>query len=522
MTLLALTMVFASFFVSAADAGEVPVSVEAPYSRAVIAFNQSQFDKSLEILDNQVLKAEPTAAAALELRALILKAKGNDGEALRTYGELVRSGPAREKFKYYFEIGGLLHKQKRYAQARPYLNAALRGDFNVGACHYFLGLIDYEDKQFDSAERHLVAAIDSEAVALRGLAYFYLGLIYYKLGYPLGAIRGMRYARDSVEAWKSSGDAAAKRSAEDIQDTARKILKSLDRVQWFGNVVFKNDYDTNVTLLPDSITSPALVSGKRSVKQVLTGGGGLMTSPARMFQAVASYRTYFNYNDNPDTKAFDFFSHIPAVYVNYKPYLRLTPGVKLEGNYSFQNQAGRDTSIEMHPYSLTGELGPYARYEVNPHLATQLDFFLRPKKYYGDAVTGEDRRGGGGYVLRLTAEYQSPWKQLSPTGYLAYELDDTNGKNWRYSAYGFGLSNTMRFSAINTMTLGFDMNFPRYEDRRPIREDTNINARVAWIHALTRHFSTILDANYASTRSNLEGLFTYTRFFGGFGLSYTF
>ncbi len=500
---------------------ELPTSAESAYERAVIAFNQSNFDKSLGLLD-EALQIAPKATVALELRALNQKAKGLDAAALKTYAELLRSGPASQKFKYYFEIGCLLHKAKRYAQARPYLHASLSGGFNLGANHFFLGLIDYEDKQFDEAERHFVAVTRSEAVELYGLSYFYLGVVYYRMGYTIGAIRGMRYARTAVEPWKNSSDASQRRSGEDVTDTARKILKAVDHVTWFGNLSLLTQYDSNVTLLSDAITSPAQTSGKSTLKEILTGGGGFMSSPARMFQAVVTYRAFLNYNMNPDAKSFDFFSHLPAVYLNYKPFLRLTPGVKVEGNYTFQNQAGAGTSFELHPYSLTGELGPYARYEVNPHFFLQLDALYKPKKYYGDPLTGQDIRSGGGSIFRGTAEYTSPWKLFQPTLYLAYETDGATGHNWSFTSAGLGFNNVMKFSAINTMSAGFDFSLPRYSERIPVREDTYYGLHLAWVHELTRHFSTVCNLTFKGTHSNLPALFEYSRFFGGAGFNYTF
>ena len=511
-------------------AADLPTSAESAYERAVIAFNQSNFEKSQTLLA-EVFKIAPNATPALELKALNQKALGLDSDAMKTYGELVRTGPVSQKPKYYFEVGSLLHKSKRYAQARPYFNAALSGNFNVGASHFFLGLIDYEDKQYESAERHFVAVIDSEASDLYGLAYFYLGVVYYRMGYTIGAIRGMRYARTAVEPWKNSSDAGQRKSGEDITDTARKILKAVDQVTWFGNISLVTQYDSNVTLLADSITSAAQTSGKRSVKEILTGGGGFMTSPARMFQGVVSYRTFLNYNMNPDTKSFDFFSHLPAVYLNYKPYLRFTPGLKVEGNYTFQNQAGAGGSLEFHPYSLTAEMGPYARYEVNPHFIVQADAFYKPKKYYGDPLTGNDIRSGGGSIFRGTVEYTSPWKLLQPTMYLSHETDGATGFNWSFTSWGAGFNNSMRFSAINAMVFGVDVSFPHYELRLPVREDTYIGLHVAWMHELTRHFSTVCNAMYVNNGSsgtpNTTGqatpsVFQYTRFYGGLGLNYTF
>lgn len=515
-----LFLVFAPLLRAHAVTSELPTRLEPVYARAAIAFNQGKFDEALSLLE-EVIQAAPEASQPLELKALALKAKGRDAESLRTYGHLARTGLGSQKAKYYFEIGTLLYKNRRYAQARPYLSAAIQGGFNIGASHFFLGLIDYEDKQFEAAEKHFSWAASSEAVDLRPLAQFYLGVIYYKLGYALGAIRGMRVAQDLASQWSKSRDANQRKTAEDLAETSRKVLRTFDHATWFGALTTMVQYDSNVALLPESATTAAQVAGKRTAKQIFSGVGGVQTSPTRTFQIAAAYRFFFNYNYNSDAKNFEFYSHIATIYLNYKPYLRLTPGLKLEGNYTFQNQAGRESAFEVRPYSLGGELGPYARYEVTPQLFTQLDAFVRPQKFYGD-VSLDDRRSGMGWIVRGAAEYLSPWRLLAPRAYLSFETNDSEGKNWVYSAFSMGLSNIMRLSPANTLSAALDLSFPRYADRVPSRVDRSLTLRAAWMHELMPHFNFLMDLNYSNNSSTLDSLFSYSRVFGGAGLSYVF
>lgn len=516
-----LFLLIAVFGSVALRAQEVPSEFEPDYERAVVAFNSGQFDESIRLID-ALLSRAPQLFAALELKALDQKAKKEDSAALKVYDQLIRTGPLDRKPKYYFEVASLLYRNKRYAQARIYFNASIRGQFNVGASHYFQGLIDYEDKQYEAAERHFAKTTESNADDLKPLAYFYLGVIYFKLGHSGGAIRGFRYAHELVEPWIESGDPDLKKAGEQISLTSVRMLKGLDRSRWFGNLTAMTQYDSNVTLLPDSIKGGQQATNKRTLKQIFTGGAGFMSSPARRFQVVAGYRTFFNWNFNSGAKQFDFFSHIPSVYVNYKPFNRLAPGVKIDGTYTFQNLAGAGQALEYHPYSLTGEMGPYARYEVTPHLFGELDVFMRPKKFYSDPTSGDDRRSGGGWYVRAQAEYASPWKLLIPTGFLSWEIDSTNGKNWSYSAFAFGASNMMRIDPKNTVVGGLDLSFPRYTQRSAQRSDTIFTLKASWVRALTKHFSLLVDLNFTRQSSNIESLFTYSRWFGGAGINYAF
>jgi tetratricopeptide (TPR) repeat protein len=515
------TLLLALLTTAVAWAGDVPVAQEPIYVRATLEFNGGKFDEALRLAE-QVLSAAPAAFSAMELKALCLKAKGDDEGALRVYGDLIRNGEATSKPKYYFEVAQILYGAKRYAQAAPYFHATIAAGFNRGASHYFLGIIDYQDKQWEAAELHLLETLASTADDLKPYANLYLGLIYYRTGYSIGAIRGLRAAREAVEPWKKLSEPERKDAAETVSETVKPLLKQLDRVRWFGEVATMTEYDNNATLLPPGVNVGAGASSQRTARQVFTGTGGLVSSPSRMFQAIVAYRSYFNYNYNADTKNFDFFSHLPSINVNYKPYLRLTPGAKIEGNYTFQNAASRDTSIEFHPYLLSGEMGPYLRYEVNPHLWLEGDAFYKPIKYFGEADVSLDRRSGDGYIARAQVEYVSPSRFLAPTGYFSYEDVRADGANWQYYAWSLGFSNLARFDSVNQLFFSFDVSFPRFSARVPVREDAYLATKLRWIHALTRHFSFLTEFNYVSNRSTLEGLFSYNRAFGGAGLSYTF
>lgn len=502
-------------------AAELPVTEEVQYEKAVLAFHQSHFDETLSLLEG-ILQGAPQTAPALELKALCLKAQGKNAEALKVYGALLHTGAAQKKPQYYFEVGCLLQKQKRFSAARPYLNAAIEGGFNVGAAHYFLGMIDYEEKYWDSAEEHFVRTLRSDANDLKTLAHFYLGLVFFKKGDALGALRGVLKARKSALSNLESENPDERKTAKDINEGAKKVFLALDRSQWFGSVALQTSFDSNVSLLSDSVTSGAQVSGKKTLKESLSAGGGYMSSPTKTVQFIGSYRTSLNYNFNSDAKTYDFFSHVPAVFLNYKPYSRFVPGLKIEGNYTFQNQAAPGSYIEYYPYSLTGEVGPYGRYEVHPHFITELDLFYKPKKYYGDLADGEDRRSGNGVLVRASVDYTSPWNLLAPTGYIAFENDNTVGANWRFNALSFGFLNTARVTRVDSILVGMDFAFSSYSDRDPSRNDFVFTFKSAWSRRIVANWNLLVDFNYMRDFSNLDSLFSYSRVFGGVGVSYSF
>lgn len=512
-----ITVIFPRFAFSA----ELPPELEPDYQRAVIAFNSQKYDESLSLL-SAILGKVPDADSALELKALNQKAKQLDGEAVKTYELLLKNSSPSQKAKYQFEIASLHYRSKRYAQARPLFNASIKNGFNVGASHYFLGMIDYGDKQFWAAESHFRETLEGRTEELKPLAHLYLGIIYYQQAHAMGAIRNLKAARKEAKQWEDSPDTSLSESGTEIILTTKKLYKNLDQAKWFGNFSLLFQYDSNVTLLPDSVVAGQLVDGKHTFKNIGTGGVGYASSPADWLQVVTSYRAYFNWNYNVSAKNYDFFSHMPSLYLNYKPYEKFVPGLKAEGNYTFQNVGGTQTLFEYFPYSLTGDIGGYGRYEINPHAFVELDGSYRPKKYYTDPPSGDDQRSGSGYLFRLLGEYSTSSRYLSPSGYVSYEKDQTLGRNWISSTWGFGAANLMKLDDTSTLTASVDILFPHFEQRIPVREDQTFSTRLLFAHQLTRALALLFDVNYVKNNSTLDSIFAYNRFFGGFGINYSF
>lgn len=496
--------------------------LETKFARAVVSFNSSKLDEALMQLD-AILAEQSSFLPALELKALTLKALKRDTEALRIYSWLGRTGPVEAKPKYYYEIATILHRQKRYSQARPYFRAAMRGRFNLGGSHFFLGLMDFEDKQYQTAQAHLRETVASQADDLKPLAEFYLGVIYFREGFSKGAIRGFKDSLELVGPWRASPNAELKKTGEEIASSSRKLLKNYDRARLFGNISTTLQYDSNVALLPGAVTSKAQLDGKSTLKQIIAGGLGVATSSTRSFQLVASYREYFNYNFNSDAKSFDFFSNIGSVYLNYKPYARLTPGIKAEGNFTFQNKAGPNESLEFFPYGLLGDIGGYVRYEILPVLNAQFDASWRPKNFYDDPEKGNDRRSGSGSYFKLSGDYASPWRLLNPAAYVSFEVDAADGRNWQSKTWSLELSNTMKLTARDMLVTSLELAFSGFEDRLPApRNDDLFSFSALWAHKITPELSWLVDLNFVRNNSDLQTLFAYTRFFGGVGISYGF
>jgi tetratricopeptide (TPR) repeat protein len=490
----------------------VPVQLEARYQRAVVAFNSERFSDALRQIE-ALLGEAPNNVALRELRALNLKALGRARDALSAYADLVKSGPAASRAKYRFESGEILHGLGHLKEARTQFELSLAADFNTTASRYFLGVIDFEQQQWDDAISKMASVLIGDVPSLKPLAEFYMGMARYNRGQNLSALRLLRYSRDELD---EQSPARAK-----VAENFNKVASEANATQWFANVSFLTAYDNNVPLLPPTINSPQVVGGKRTLKQVLTGAAGATTSPSKTVQVTAAYRGYFNWNDNPDARTFDFFGNAPAVFVTINPSKRLSPGLALQGAYTLQNLAGPGEIFKYTSLSLTGDLGPFVRYELMPLLSLQLDGSYRPKKYYNDPDQGNDRRSGSGYFARLSAQYTSPKAWLNPGVNVNYEKDNTLGLNWRFTAWSFGFSNTAKLGERDTLVATFDATFSKFSQRVPIRTDTYLTPQLTWTHSMNQHLGMLAQATYWSLSSSDAALFSYNRAVVGLGFTYS-
>ena len=101
------------------------ISVEPLYSEAVIAFNKKNSEEALRIL-NQLLKQDPRHVDALQLKALTLKTRGDDKEAIDTYTRLISLKPERETGAYHFELGVIYNRMKSAALSETHFRKAIQ------------------------------------------------------------------------------------------------------------------------------------------------------------------------------------------------------------------------------------------------------------------------------------------------------------------------------------------------------------------------------------------------------------
>jgi hypothetical protein len=492
------------------------ISLEPMYSEAVIAYNSKQPAEALKILD-ALLRIKSDHLQALELKALVLKSSGKPEESRTNYEALIKSSPRDKAGPYRFELGVIEYNAKRPEKAAVHFEEALAQKFNVDASHFFLGLIAFNlaDKggKLSEAQRHFTAVTEGGTAELKPPSYYYLGILAYKAGF------GSEGTFQLIEARSAARSLPGNAIAKDIEKAVAAALAPYGKAQWFGNFSALGAYNGNISTLPNSAAAPEQTSGKRTPQLLLVAGLGRMSSPLNTLQWVASYRGTFNYNFNSEAKGFQFLTHTASLYLTINPLARTQYGIKSEGNFNFSNQALEDdpTSYAFQKYSLSGEFGPYMRRELARGTQLSLESYYRPAKYY--ASPDQD---GYGVTVRASLQRDTGHTWWNPTWTLSADRNDSTGATFNSWGGSVGITNVMRPTGKDTVSLAAQVTSYNYLLSTPKRYDQLFVLRLNEIRRITDRLTGILDLSYQLNNSTEEALYSYTQpvISGGFGYNF--
>ncbi len=509
---------------------EVPVEFEASYSEAVVSFNLKEYQKALEQL-NALLVKSAKQIEFLELKALVLKGAKDEKGALNTYSELISAkleskAPRKELAPYYFEAGVLTFRKNRLKEARLDFEESVRSGFNTIAAKFFLGNIAFKESRWDDANQYFAAVAAAKNPELSPAASFYQGRTALKQGDSSGAYEAFSAAKASAQEIISSSKETPElqASAKEILDNAIQALGPYDRSSFFGGVTLLAGYDSNVLAVPSSQTS-IQTTGQDSVMTIFQGGVGYMSSPARDFQFVPSYRTSLNYNFNQDTRLGDFFTHTASLYVTRKPLARTSFGLKLEGTLTFQNQLDSTTDkSKFEPYSLQGSLGPYFKTVLAPGWLTGADLVFIPHREYGDPDTSEEyRRSGQEENLRAWIRRDSTARFWNPSFALVFDHNNTSGTEFRSTGLGFEFNDPLKLNERMDITPTASFTYTSYPDRTlGARKDKLFTLGANAVYRWTSHIAFLANVQYYNNLSNVEDTYQYNRYTISSGASYNF
>lgn len=503
--------------------------MESEYSEAVLQYHSGNYEHALRIIQT-LLKDAPGTTELLELKALNLKNQQKFREAIEVYRELARNERKAGKnmlaiAPYVYELGVLYFQEKDYRRAESFFRMAADSAFNLEASELYLGQVLSQQGNYSEAEEHFVRAMNSQIFEIRAASSFALGDLQFRRGYSVGGVQSFTTAADAAQAVINNPNSSpeSKKMAQEILRSARDVLGSLDRDQWFGNVGFLFGYDSNVLTLPSS-TPTNQASGKKALKNTLLWGAGYSTSPVNTIQWVPSYRGSLNINFNNSSKSAEFASHTLSLYINKDALKSFTYGLKAEGVYTMQNQAlTNETRFKFKPYSFVTQFGPYTKYTFPSQWAISADFYVGPQSYKIDSQNVESqRRTGTLWNAGLAFEKNQNQGFFNPEIAGAWSYENTKGTENRAKTYSLGFANSLYLSDRMKALPGVDFALAKYSDRVPTtRTDKIITLSVAVTYAWSKRLTILGDLRHTWNISDIADSYTYQRYEITTGLSYS-
>lgn len=497
----------------AIDAESHPgLNSEAIFEEASLAYNRQQFDEALGIL-NSLIAQQPKFAPALELKALISKAKGDDDQAIEMYARLLHLKPRAECGPYFFEAAVILNKRGGTEKAKSYFDAAIELGFNTSAAHLFLGMIQFNGGDPKSAELHFQEVVKTGLSEMQVVAHYYLGLIYLKEGYAPTGAQELQAAKDTAATTPGN------KTAEDTASAADKIMDSFKRGQWFGSFGLMAQYDSNISEVPSSSGIQAQASNAGTPQLSISAGYGYMSPADARIQYIPSYQFGYNQNFNSNTKQYEYASNAFSLYINRYPLNPLSYGFKAQGIFIFQNLPNDATDSSsgytLSKFSLEGVLGPYVKYQISPQLRFEGELDFSPQKYY----TTPDQTGNM-YTLKGTLKEETHSTYFNPGGTLSYSIDSTQGAELSNNALGLSLFNVSRPTISDTVTVNIDYSINNYSQTSPQRKDNTFTPHVSALHSINNHWSLVGDLSYTINTSTVPDSYSYHRVVIGAGATY--
>lgn len=519
---------------------DVPTQLEPAYSEAVLKYNEKNYKSSLSGLD-RLLKNYPNQVEFLELKALILKTTHEDAGAIQAYKDLIQAKvaarkPVGETAPYQFELGTIFFQQKKYQEAGNNLRSALKGNFNPIPCRFFLGMIEMNQGNWSNAEGYFREVSSAGSGELKTASDFYLGQIYIKLGSPSSATErfysAQNGAKEQMEDTASSPE--TRNIAQQIFHGAALALRPLDRNGFFGSINLISGYDTNVLLQGTGETGSStstLPSNQSSIKETFMAQLGYSSSPLKPLQFVPVYRNSLNINLNDQTRSGEYFLNNLSVYLTLSALSKTSYGLKVDGNYTLQDQTAAGDPRSFSTFSMSGSFGPYFRYETDSKLVWNFEGNVISQKYLNDEnlPTGSTfQRSGTDVNFRASVKNDRGGRYWNPGAFILGDMNLTTGTEFNSKGITFEVNNLFHLSDQFHLLLAADLGLISY-NRAPSasRADRAITIDLQGRYTLSSHWSLSAEVQYvanlvSSDDASAIGLYQYNRSVASLSLGYSF
>lgn len=499
----------------------VPSALEPDYADAILALHDGKSADALVHL-REILKQSPDQLETLQLSALTLKSMGRTADAKMAYEQLLKVLQAKKagevaEAPYHFELGVLAFGEKNYPVAEQKFTIAQRSKFNLPATHFFLGLVNFQNKVWNTAESHFQVVTASGATELKPAALLYLSQITRRRGDTTRTLAYLTEANQLATEQAATANDAGNKMLQQVLQYTQAELGPYRQARWFGQLGLASGYDSNVLTAPDGVTG---ATGSKTGKATLLLGLGYATGPADGVQFIPSYRGNFNYNTNQDTKTGQLLVNTFTLYVNAHPLAKATWGLKTEGQLIF---SPADNSSSFSAFSLVGSVGPYYRRQLAGDWILQGELFAHPQKYFNDNLYSDTlARSGWGLAPRVFVQKNSMRGAWNPTLAFVGDYTNTSGSEYRSKGAALELQDFWYLDKLWTLELAGTVGVTAYDQRTGLaRTDKLYSLRMSANRQLSRALSLTGDIAYIGNSTNID-TYAYTRLVTSVAVNYFF
>ena len=409
----------------AARAQEAPHEVTVFIDRAVLAYEEKQYDGALKELQ-EALRLDPENTDALYYQGLVYIALDRNADAQASLEKARARRP--EDPDVLFQLGVHYFNQQQFDRAEPLLRQVYKAQPRRPNIGFYLGSIEYRKKNYREAVDLFRATVPSDDDFAQ-LSRFYSGLAMANLGLA-------REARSEIE------EAMRLQPASPLSTPAQRFGEVLQRASererfFYGELKFGVYYDTNVPVVPNASGDIVAQTIRENQKRRKSEGelATLNLSYAWLrtldWEGTIAYNFLQTYNNH--LTEFNSQSHTPTLGLTYNR--AFSPGIALLGMpYSTGLQFTYDfNSLGNKRFVQRWISNPYFTLQENSWNLTNLQFRLSAKDFFNDReVTRAEVRDAMNYMAGLLHFFLfDQGRHNIRLGY-QWDTDRAEGDNWDY------------------------------------------------------------------------------------------
>lgn len=454
--------------------------------------------KQQKMRDEKARMARQAQAREFAEAALDLYRLGQYKEAEENFRNSVELDP--ENKDYYFKYAITLYRNDKFNESLVIMKLVPEDPSLTDEKNYYMGLIHYRLKEFDSALTFFNKVQQSHNVQLAPSATFYKGLILFTQEKFEEAKPAFEWVIDA-----SQDPTLDNRAEEYLEKIAQLIIYNKNKKKKFlVNATVGANYDTNVLLASDNVNSQGSATKEADYRLVLGGGGEYRWIYGDVHELSTKINSSYLRSSKSELSIADPFQNTLTLPYVYKGNL-LGKGFRLNVSPGYETL---NMPVETD--------GPQENI-LNSILLTIDNTFIMSDRWYSSYVidvrqddsrltssVGDNDADALKYSLKTTQMFfRDKSLKRAVIGNLGLVENDAKGSNKKYFRIEGGVTYTAPVRKDDSWNLGlavYTLNYPSADDHR---KDTDVSLTLGYAHPFYEWLLTNLSVNYTNNQSNV-------------------